>query len=126
MPSFRLTDGASGVTFGWYALQWPREMRATLQEMLRRAGRDPSKCEPPAMGEILVRISWGHEAQPASILPAQRPALRRRGGTLRVKVIRAKGIPARGGLHVKVVRILILFVSFVCGLFSPPLVADSS
>lgn len=34
-----------------YALQWPREMRAKLQDLLRRAGRNPEICEPPAMGE---------------------------------------------------------------------------
>ena len=90
---------ARGVTtFAWFPLQWPSSDSSKLQELLLRAGRDPvAGARPPRLGQVLVRLSWGHEALPSSVVAATRPSLRATVGTLRLRVHRARGLVSEGG-----------------------------
>lgn len=93
-------DGAGAksterVVYGWFPLQFPAQMLPQLKRMLAEKGRDPEKFQPPALGEVLVRISYGNEPKPMSVLPMYRPSLRPSIGQLRLRVLKASGLKPR-------------------------------
>jgi len=93
---------------GWYPLSAPAAERESLVAALRAVGRNhdatalaserPGHGDGPTatagvLGEVYVRLSWGHGGKAADV--NTRPALRPRLATLRVRVHEARGLPAK-------------------------------
>jgi hypothetical protein len=90
---------------GWYPLHAPSAERESLVSALRAIGREDDadalagerhghgSAPPGILGEVYVRLSWGHGGRGDDV--NQRPAMRPRLATLRVRVHEARGLPAK-------------------------------
>jgi hypothetical protein len=89
-------QAARGIVEGWFPLRCDARHAGELTRIQRRLGR-AEDLSPPALGEVLARVSYGPERDLLDAEPAHRPGLRASLGSVTVRVIAAAALPDRTG-----------------------------